>query len=188
MQGPSNCNIEINKQITVCETRDLCVLINENAAEFNQVNVAMAFRKLLQSRRDGVPSKDVEQALLELEETVLLTINVFKPQQLGNTMHVMAKAHYTPTNPLVLEALEQQAESVVGTFNAQNMVNTLWAYATMGLTQVNEPRDSKTPNHQRVKRFEFPAGIFRRSRTKPPEICNASHCCSASSALQNPRV
>ena len=44
----------------------------------------------------------------------------------------MAKARYTPTNPLVLEALEQQAEAVAGTINAQGVANTLWAYATMG--------------------------------------------------------
>jgi hypothetical protein len=46
-------------------------------------------------------------------------------------MHAMAKAHYTPTNPLVREALEQQAEALAGSFNAQEVANTLWAYATM---------------------------------------------------------
>ena len=40
-------------------------------------NVATAFRKLLQSRRDGVPSGDVERALLALEGAALRTINVF---------------------------------------------------------------------------------------------------------------
>jgi hypothetical protein len=36
VQGPSKRNVEINKQIAVCEhSRDLCVLIAENAAEFN---------------------------------------------------------------------------------------------------------------------------------------------------------
>jgi len=44
----------------------------------------------------------------------------------------MAKAHYTPTNPLVLEALEQQAEALVSSLNAQGVAITLWAYATMG--------------------------------------------------------
>ena len=37
----------------------------------------------------------------------------------------MAKAHYTPTNPLVLEALEQQTEAVAGTLNAQDVSNML---------------------------------------------------------------
>ncbi len=36
VQGPSKRNIEINKQITVCEdSRDLCAFIDENAADFN---------------------------------------------------------------------------------------------------------------------------------------------------------
>ena len=44
----------------------------------------------------------------------------------------LAKAHHTPRNPLVLEALEQQAEAVAGTFNVQELANTMWAYATKG--------------------------------------------------------
>jgi hypothetical protein len=49
-------------------------------------------------------------------------------------MHAMSKAHYTPTAALVLEALENQAEAeaVAGTFKAQEVATTLWAYATMG--------------------------------------------------------
>jgi len=42
------------------------------------------------------------------------------------------KTHYTPTSPLVLEALEHQAEALAGTFKAQEVANPLWAYATMG--------------------------------------------------------
>jgi hypothetical protein len=47
-------------------------------------------------------------------------------------LHARAKARYTPTNPLVVDALEHQAEAVAGTMNAQAAGNTLWAYATMG--------------------------------------------------------
>jgi hypothetical protein len=61
-----------------------------------------------------VPSGDVQRALQSLEAAALRTINVFGAQ-LTNTMHAMAKALYTPTNPLVLEALELQA----GTFMTQ---------------------------------------------------------------------
>jgi hypothetical protein len=32
----------------------------------------------------------------------------------------MAKAHYTPTNPLVRETLDRQVEAMAGTFNAQS--------------------------------------------------------------------
>jgi len=94
--------------------------------------VATAFRILLQSRRDEVPRGDVEQALQALEEAVLRTINVFGTQELANIMHAMAKAHYTPTNPLVLGPLEQHTEALADTFNTQDVANTIWAYATMG--------------------------------------------------------
>ena len=94
--------------------------------------MATAFRILLQSRRDEVPRGDVEQALQALEEAVLRTINVFGTQELANIMHAMAKAHYTPTNPLVLGPLEPQTEALADTFNTQDVANTIWAYATMG--------------------------------------------------------
>ena len=136
VQGPSKRNVEINKQITVCQdSRDLCALIDAHAAEFNPVNVATAFRRLLQMWRGGRGARArgvVERSLQALEEAALRTINVFGARELANTMHAMAKAHYTPTNPLVLEALEQQTEAVAGTLNAQEVANTLWAYATMG--------------------------------------------------------
>jgi hypothetical protein len=89
--------------------------------------VATAFRKLLSNRRDGVPSWGVERALQTLEQAALRTINVFGAREIANTMHAMAKAHYTPAAPLVLEALENQAEAeaVAGTFKAQEVANTL---------------------------------------------------------------
>ena len=91
-----------------------------------------AFRKLLHTRHHGVARGTVEKALRSLEESALHNIEHFESQQVANTLHAMAKARYTPTNPLVIGALEQQAEALAGTFNAQNVANTLWAYATMG--------------------------------------------------------
>jgi hypothetical protein len=46
---------------------EVCKLIVERAAEFNHVNVSTALRRVLQSRRDGVPRKLKEQALQALE-------------------------------------------------------------------------------------------------------------------------
>jgi len=74
----------------------------------------------------------MKQALQALEAAALLTIDVFGPQELANTLHAMAKAHCTPTNPLVLEALEQQAETLAGTFNEKHVANTLWAMRRWG--------------------------------------------------------
>ena len=121
-------NIAINKQIMACEdVGDLCSLIQARVAEFDHVNVATAFCTLLQTRHHGVARGAKEQALRSLEGSALQTIEDFDPQGLANTLHAMAKARYTPTNPLVLEALEQQAEAVAGTMKAQEVANTLWA-------------------------------------------------------------
>jgi hypothetical protein len=116
------------------DVQDLCSVIQNRVAEFNHVNGATAFRKLLLTPRHGVARGTVDQALRALEESTLHNIGDFNPQTLANTLHAnaKAKAHYTPTNPLVLEALERRAEAVAGTFEAQNVANTLWAYATMG--------------------------------------------------------
>ena len=56
-------NIDINKQIMGAQgASELCTLIEARVAEFNHVNVATAFRTLLQSRRDGGPRGVVERA------------------------------------------------------------------------------------------------------------------------------
>jgi len=93
-------------------------------------NVATAIRKLLQSRRDGVPSGDVQRALQALEAAALRTISIFGAK-LTNTMHAMAKAHYTPPTHLFLRPSScRRARS--RRRNEQNVANTLWAYATIG--------------------------------------------------------
>ena len=132
---PSSRNVcfEINRRITGCECpRDLCELIEARLAEFNHVNCATAFKNVLESRRDGVPRGVVERALQALEESALQNMDAFEPRQLASTLHAMAKFRYRPFNPRFLEALEQQTFAVAGTFNALNVANTLWAYATMG--------------------------------------------------------
>ena len=110
----------------------LCTLITACVAEFNHVNVSTALRKLLQDHNNGGLSEVVQRALRSLEESALHNIEDFESQTLANTLHAMAKARYTPTNPLVIGALERRAEALAGTFNAQGVANTLWAYATMG--------------------------------------------------------
>jgi len=55
--------IHLNGRILNCSSAgELCELIETHAVEFNHINVATAWRKLLQSRRDGV-RRVVERAL-----------------------------------------------------------------------------------------------------------------------------
>ena len=44
----------------------------------------------------------------------------------------MAKSRYRPWDRTLVPELEGRAEALAGTFNAQDVANTLWAYATMG--------------------------------------------------------
>jgi len=133
VNGPSRRNVEINKQITVCQdSRDLCALIDAHAAEFNNVNVVSAFRKLLQSRREGLHSGVVERALQVLEAAALRTIGAFDAQSVANILHIIAKTRYSPRDQSLVPQLEGRTETLAGTFNAQEVANTLWAYATMG--------------------------------------------------------
>ena len=82
------------------------------------MNVGTAFRKLLQSRR--------------LEAAALRTIDAFEAQQVANILHIIAKTRYSPRDQSLVPQLEGRAEALAGTFNVQNVANTLWAYATMG--------------------------------------------------------
>ena len=94
--------------------------------------MATAFRKLLQSRRDGVPQGDVERALQALEAEALRRMDEFEAQNVTSSLHIMAKTRYRPWDPALVPRLEGRAEALAGTFNAQKVANTLWAYATMG--------------------------------------------------------
>ena len=76
----------------------------------------------------------VERALQSLERAAMQNMEDYEAQQISNTLYAMAKAKYTPSEPLLVEALERQAVAVAGRgdFNAQNVAITMWAYATMG--------------------------------------------------------
>ena len=59
----SEANIQLNKDISACgSTSRLCDLITKHAGEFNDVNLATAFRKLLLASRRGMPRGVVEDA------------------------------------------------------------------------------------------------------------------------------
>ena len=106
---------------------ELCTLIETRVAEFNHVNVSTAFRTLLQGRRDGGPRGVVERALQALKAAALRTIETFGAQGVSNTLHIMAKSRYRPWDRTLIPELEGRAEALAGTFNAQNVANTLWA-------------------------------------------------------------
>jgi hypothetical protein len=79
---------QLNSHILDCgSTGELCELIEAHAEEFDAVNVATAFRKLLQSRRDGMPRGVVEGALQALEAAALRRMDAFEAQEVSSTLH-----------------------------------------------------------------------------------------------------
>ena len=112
--------------------QELCELMHASCTQFNHVNAATAFRRVLQMPRRGVSQDTVAKALRTLEESALQSFHDFDFQGIANTLHIMAKQrHYTPIENLLL-ALERRAEAISGEFNSQDVANTLWAFATMG--------------------------------------------------------
>ena len=107
-------------------------MIKEHAAAFNHVNVATAFLKLLHELRAGMPRGVVEHPLEALEQRALQTMDDFAPQQIANTLHMMAKKRYRPARTALIPALEGRLRVVAGESKPQNIANTLSAFATLG--------------------------------------------------------
>jgi len=125
--------MQLNHNIQDCgSTGELCELIEAHAEEFDHINVVTAFRKLLQSRRDGVPRGLAERATQVLEAAAMRHMHTCDAQHVANLLHIMAKTRYRPWDPTLFPKLEGRAEALAGTFNSQNVTNMLWAHATMG--------------------------------------------------------
>ena len=127
---------EINEQIQITGSKgvaQLCALIEARVAEFNSVNVAKAFRWVLQGQTNANETRRVvDHALRVLEESAVQNLAGFKAKEVVNILHAMAKTRYNTENSKLITLLYDRAEAVAGTFNAQAVANTLWAYATMG--------------------------------------------------------
>jgi hypothetical protein len=79
----------LNKPIlSIANMQGLCDLINASSTQFNHVNVATAFRKVLQISRSGVLQDSVAKALQTLEDTALHTMKTFGSQGIANTLQV----------------------------------------------------------------------------------------------------
>ena len=74
----------------------------------------------------------MEPTLRSLELSALQNIEDGGSQQIANTLHATAKSRCRLSDRSDLAALERQAEAVTGSFNAQELANTMWASATMG--------------------------------------------------------
>ena len=73
----SNLNIVLSERISSIDSmHELCELIHASSTQFNHVNVATAFRKVLQMPCRGVSQDTVPQALRTLEESGCKTFTI----------------------------------------------------------------------------------------------------------------
>jgi hypothetical protein len=97
--------------------QEICELIHASCTQFNHVNVATAFRTVLQMPRLGVSQDTVAKALQTLEESALQNIHDFGSQGIANILHIMAKQRYYNPQENLLLALERRAEAISGEFS-----------------------------------------------------------------------
>jgi len=145
--GTSSKHIQLNQDLIAAAKSDngeqLCALVNAQWQDFNAVNAATAYQKLLLMRiaRDPRRQQDVGEGRNSARDEVLAILEpalckqhipMFGARQCANTLHTLAKTRRRPPYADMLRALEAQALVVRGDFNAQNIANTLWAFATLG--------------------------------------------------------
>ena len=150
--GTSSKHIKLNQDLIAAAKSgdsELYVLVMERLQDFNAVNAATAYQKLLLMRiaRDtrrqqdaGLGRHSARDEVLAILEPVLCKqhIPMFGARECANTLHTLAKTRHRPPCVLVLCALEARALAVLGDFNPQNIANTLWAFATLGLQPSEE--------------------------------------------------
>ena len=121
----------------------LCALVNAQWQDFNAVNAATAYQKLLLMRiaQDPRRQQDEGQGRHSARDEVLAILEpalckqhipIFGARLCANTLHTLAKTRRRPPCADMLRALEARALAVRGDFSAQNISNTLWAFATLG--------------------------------------------------------
>ena len=89
---------EINEQIQITGSKgvaQLCALIEARVAEFNAVNVAKAFRWVLQGQTANETRRVVDCALRVLEESAVQNFARFKTKEFVNLLYAVAKARYS---------------------------------------------------------------------------------------------
>ena len=141
--GVSARHRELNTHITgAADEEALCGIVLGAHDEFNAVNAATAYRKLIlrdygrgQSRGYGArqPSALGARCCETLEETLTKQMHDCEARQCANILHALAKSR-RKAGAGMLSALTSQIEAVARDFNSQDVANTLWAFATMGQT------------------------------------------------------
>jgi len=141
--GTTRQHIALNKQILGSEhEQELSALVNERHSDFNGVNLASAYTKLLLGKFSGPPSRrgpnelgshECELALAVLEVEMTKNTTVFGARECANLLHAVAKSQRQPCKPSLLPSLQVRVDQVAPDLTAQGIANVFWANAKMGI-------------------------------------------------------
>ena len=146
--GTSSKHIQLNQDLIAAaksgDGEQLYDLVMERLQDFDAVNAATAYKNLLLMRivRDTRRQQDAGQgrqsardkALAFLEPALCKQhIPMFDARACASTLHTLAKTRRRLPCADILRALDARALVVQGDFNAQDIANTLWSFATLGL-------------------------------------------------------
>jgi len=173
-RGTSSKHIQLNQDLIAAakssDGEQLCALVNAQWQDFNAVNAATAYQKLLLMRiardtrwqqRAGHVYHSARDKVLAVLEPALCEQHVpaFGARECANTLHTLAKTRHRPPSADLLRALEARALEVLGTFNPQDIANTLWSFATLGLKPSEELMARIMTRAVAVQRDFNPQGI-----------------------------
>lgn len=160
--APAMLNQDILEAVTV---QGLCELVQRHHRDFNGVNAATAYRKLL-LRQFEAPSREaraIAAAFEILERLVLEKAPSLGAREVSNALHGLATRRRKPCEGL-MQALETRLHEVSHELNEQGVANSLWAVATLPTTACAwQPRvkllDSLVARSQQVCDDFSPQGI-----------------------------
>jgi predicted small integral membrane protein len=114
---------------------DLHELLSQQGATFDHIHVSAAWSKFksMQRRVDKGTLIDLVRMLQELTESQMPKMD---GRGVSNILHAIAKAKAADTASMkqLVQKLMANAASVLQSFDPQDVANTVWALATMGVT------------------------------------------------------
>lgn len=156
--GTTRKHIMLNRQILETENEsELSALITAHHGDFNGVNIASAYTKLVlrkfwsapaaqlnlpHTRRSapwsdaGVPvdlAREYELALAVLELEMTKNMSVFGARECSNLLHALAKSRRQPCTPALTLSLHSRVEEAASDLAPQGIANILWSYAQLGM-------------------------------------------------------
>ena len=130
----------VNQRLAACATgldvaRE-CAAQTKGGAPLSSVNVATALQRIAKLEARRVKCDDrVDKAFHVLAKEAARQAQDGAPRELANILWALAKFKLTEaTMPEVFDALSQACAAKAQAFNAQDVSNTAWAWATAGAT------------------------------------------------------